>query len=105
MESQQHEVADQLIYDYRRATLTEPDRALCEFAAKLTRWPGAMEQQDFNRLCQQGFGDEQITIAVQAIGYFNYINRIAEGLGIDPEAWMKPTPAEWREKKGKDYHP
>ncbi len=30
-----------------------------------------------------------------------YINRIAEGLGVDPEGWMKPEPSEWRERKAK----
>ncbi len=28
-------------------------------------------------------------------------NRIAEGLGVDPEDWMKPAPSEWRERKAK----
>ena len=45
--------------------------------------------------CQNRF------LAVQVIGYFNYINRIAEGLGVDPEDWMKPAPSEWRERKAK----
>ena len=48
---------------------------------------------------QHGLTDEQITIAVQVIGYFNYINRIAEGLGVDPEDWMRLAPSEWRRKK------
>jgi uncharacterized peroxidase-related enzyme len=93
-------VAEQLIYDYRRAPLAPEDRALCDFAAKLTLRPGSMEKQDLGLLRQQGFTDEQITVAIQVIGYFNYINRIAEGLGVDPEDWMKPAPSEWRLKKG-----
>jgi len=32
-----------------------------------------------------GFGDEGIHDAIQVIAYFNYINRVAEGVGIDPE--------------------
>ena len=62
-----------------------------------------MGQHDFDLLSERGFADEQITIAVQVIGYFNYINRIAEGLGVDPEQWMKPMPSEWRRMKAKDY--
>lgn len=62
-----------------------------------------MGKPDFLLLAQHGFTDEEITIAVQVIAYFNYINRIAEGLGIDPEAWMKPPPSEWRNRKGKQY--
>jgi uncharacterized peroxidase-related enzyme len=94
-------VAEQLIYDYRRAPLSGEDRALCDFAAKLTLRPGMVEKPDIDSLCQVGFSDEQITVATQVIGYFNYINRIAEGLGVDPEDWMKPTPSEWRQRKAK----
>lgn len=100
-ESGQNEVADQLIYDYRQASLSAADRALCDFAARRTLRSGALSQSDFDRLGQHGFTDEQITIAVQVIGYFNYINRVAEGLGVDPEDWMKPTPVEWRRTKAK----
>jgi len=62
-----------------------------------------MVKQDVDALSSHGFTDEQITIAVQIIAYFNYINRIAEGLGVDPEDWMKPTASEWRKRKGTDY--
>ena len=48
---------------------------------------------------EHGLTDEQITLAVQVISYFNYINRIADGLGVDPEGWMQPSPAEWRRRK------
>lgn len=76
---------------------------MCDFAAKLTLQPGTMAQRDFQTLVQNGFTDEQITIAVQVIGYFNYINRVAEALGVDPEGWMQPAPTEWRQRKAKDY--
>lgn len=94
-------MAEQLIYDYRRAPLSREDRALCDFAAKLTLQPGMMEKQDLDLLSRCGFSDEQITVATQVVAYFNYINRIAEGLGVDPEDWMKPTPSEWRRKKAR----
>jgi len=37
------------------------------------------------------------------IGYFNYINRVAEGLGVDQESWMDVPYNEWRRDKGRDY--
>ncbi|MBM3839511.1 MAG: hypothetical protein FJ398_16380 [Verrucomicrobia bacterium] len=67
-----------MIYDYRLAPLSREDRALCDFAAKLTLQPGAMDKSDFDRLIEHHFTEEQITIAVQVIGYFNYINRVAD---------------------------
>ena len=48
-----------------------------------------------------GITDEQITIAAQVIGYFNYINRIADGLGVEHEDWMTASKEEWLEKKAK----
>jgi len=46
---------------------------------------------DVQALRDHGFSDEQITIAAQVIGYFNYINRIADGLGVDDEPEMAPA--------------
>ncbi len=36
----------------------------------------------------QGFSDTAIHDAVQVISYFNYINRVADALGVDLEQWM-----------------
>lgn len=76
--------------DFRRADLSEADRALMEFAEKLTRTPWAMDPADLDRLRGQGFSDEMILDAVQVIAYFNYINRIADALGVDLEPDMPP---------------
>lgn len=88
-------MADQLIWDYREAPLAPADRLLCDFAVKLTRRPGRMEEADVRRLLEAGFSEQEVTVAVQVIGYFNYINRVADGLGVDPEAWMTPGRDEW----------
>ena len=45
---------------------------------------------DVEGLRAAGFSDEAISDAAQVIGYFNYINRIAEGLGVDLEEGMAP---------------
>ena len=47
-----------------------------------------MSSFDIDDLRQAGFTDRAIHDAVQVISYFNYINRVADGLGIDPEQWM-----------------
>jgi hypothetical protein len=46
-----------------------------------------------------GFTDDQITIATQVISYFNYINRIADGLGVDMEGWMTSSEESWKSEK------
>lgn len=84
------------------AALSDADRALCDFAVRLTRVPSAVTAADVDGLRAHGFRDDQITVAVQVIGYFNYINRVAEGLGVDAEAWMTPTRADWLAQRDRD---
>jgi len=74
--------------DFREATLSDVDRALCEHAARLTRTPAAMGQADVDQLRAVGLSDVAIHDATQVIAYFNYINRIADGLGVDLEEGM-----------------
>ena len=98
-ESQNPEQAERLIYDYREADLAEADRALCDFAVKLSRNPHGMAEADIDALRDRGLSDKQISHATQVISYFNYINRIADGLGIDPEDDMQPAREEWLKRK------
>jgi len=49
-----------------------------------------MESGDLDALRDAGLSDKEILDAVQVISYFNYINRLADALGCDPEPWMKP---------------
>ena len=77
--------ADQIATDYRQAVMADADRALCDHAVKLTTAPASVGPQDIDRLRSLGLSDRAIGDATQVIAYFNYINRIAEGLGVDPE--------------------
>ncbi|MEQ8767580.1 MAG: peroxidase [Planctomycetota bacterium] len=78
--------------DWRSAELSPADRALAAFAEKLTREPAAMSPKDLEILREHGMDDEAISSATQVIAYFNYINRIADALGVDLEEWMPPHP-------------
>lgn len=77
--------------DWNSAGLDEQTLALVRFAEKLTRTPSAIGAEDIERLRQVGLDDRGISSCVQVISYFNYINRVAEGLGIDPEDWIDAT--------------
>ena len=68
--------------------MSPADRALCDYALKLTRTPGAMNETDVAALREAGFDDRAIHDAAQVIAYFNYINRIADGLHVDLEPEM-----------------
>lgn len=72
-------------HDYTRAVLSDVDRALCDYAVKLTRTPFDVKAADVEKLRGLGLSDAAILDAVEVAAYFNYINRVADGLGIDPE--------------------
>jgi uncharacterized protein YciW len=61
---------------------------LCDYAAKLTRSITTMSANDLASLRAVGLSDRDIHDAAQVIAYFNYITRIAEGLGTDLEPEM-----------------
>jgi uncharacterized peroxidase-related enzyme len=103
LESHDQITAERLTQDFRAANLSAADRALCDFAAKLTLAPGKMTVSDINGLRDAGWSDEQIHIATQVVAYFNYINRIADALGVDNESWMSPPKEQWLASKANDY--
>ena len=76
-------VADNL--DALNLWLPQADRALLSYAAKLTRTPGAMTAADVESLRQSGFDDRAIHDACAVVGYFAFVNRIADGLGVELE--------------------
>lgn len=57
---------------------------LC-YAEKLTKKPNSVEKEDIKNLKEMGLSDKDILDLNQVVSYFNYVNRIAEGLGIELE--------------------
>lgn len=79
-----------LASDWRRAELSSVDRVLCAFAERLTRAPASHREEHVQALRAQGLDDGRILDALQVVSYFNYINRIADGLHVDLEPEMPP---------------
>lgn len=77
-----------IVRDWRSAPLSAADRALCAYGAKLTLRQEEMSPADLDTLRGHGFDDRAIHDATQVIGYFNYITRIADGLGVEPETFI-----------------
>ena len=71
--------------DYREADLGRIDRGILEFACKLTLSPADVDAGDLEALRELGLDDPTIHDVVQVTALFNYYDRIADGLGIDPE--------------------
>lgn len=63
-------------------------RALIAHAVLLTRDPRAADAAAVGRLRAVGLADRDVLDLTEVIAYFNYINRIADGLGVDPEEFM-----------------
>jgi uncharacterized peroxidase-related enzyme len=77
------------MHDYRKAQLSPRERALCDFAVTLTTQAAEVGEADIQALRATGLSDTDISDAIQVIGYFNYVTRVADGVGIDDEP-------EWR---------
>ena len=75
----------QLKEDYTRASLKAVDRAILHYAVKLTRTPGQVTPADLEALREASLRDRAILDVAQVTAYFNYVNRLADGLGVKLE--------------------
>ena len=71
--------------DYRSVPLPERETAMLEFAARLSATPPATGPGDVVRLREHGFDDRAILDICQIAAYFAFVNRLAEGLGVELE--------------------
>lgn len=83
-----HDLAERFAADWRTAGLDAPTLALLEFAHTLTVDPASVSRVHVDDLRSHGFTEEGITRAVEVIAFFNYINRVAEALGVPLEDWI-----------------
>jgi uncharacterized peroxidase-related enzyme len=68
--------------DYRAAPISEQDRTMLDYVAQLTRDATAINRQDHERLRAVGFDDRGILQITLIASWFNYINRVADALGV-----------------------
>jgi uncharacterized peroxidase-related enzyme len=66
---------------------------LCDFAVALTRDPSAVDAATIDPLRAAGLSDPAIHDAIQVVSFFNYINRIAEAVGIEDEPEWATRPS------------
>ena len=83
-----------LLHDYRTASLDPVDRAIADYVVALTRDATSITQQNHERLREVGFDDTGI-LQITLIGaWFNYINRVADALGVGRSSDVAPLPME-----------
>ena len=76
--------ADRITLDYRRAQLTARERAMLDFAVKVTKEPLTCEESDVDALRALGFSDEDVWDIIEVAAMFNYTNRLAMATGMMP---------------------
>jgi uncharacterized peroxidase-related enzyme len=78
-----------VVRDWTKAPLSPANQALCRYAEQLTAGPASVTPADLDTLRNHGFDDTAIHDATQVIAYFNYINRIADGLAVEDEEFIR----------------
>ena len=68
--------------DYKTAPISAQDRAMLDYVAQLTRDATGISRQDHERLREVGFDDRGILQITLIASWFNYINRVADALGV-----------------------
>jgi uncharacterized peroxidase-related enzyme len=68
--------------DYRAAPISEQDRVMLDYVAQLTRDATRIGPDDHARLRAAGFDDKAVLQITLIASWFNYINRVADALGV-----------------------
>lgn len=71
--------------DYTQAPITPQERVMLDYVVKLTKDAPQVRPADHQRLRQAGFDDKGILQITLIAAWFNYINRVADGLGVGRE--------------------
>jgi uncharacterized peroxidase-related enzyme len=79
------ELIDALKKDYTTAPITEQERVMVDYVVKLTRDATKVWKDDHERLRAAGFDDKAILQITLIASWFNYINRVADALGVGRE--------------------
>ena len=76
---------EQLTENYYTAEITDAERAMLDYASKLTVEPWKMVEADVVALRDEGFSDSAILDINQVTAYYAFANRLVDGLGVELE--------------------
>jgi len=82
------QLAERIEADYQTAGLDERRLSMLRYVEKLTRTPAKTTKEDVEGLRRAGFSDEDILHIAEVTAYYAYVNRIADGLGVEFETWI-----------------
>jgi len=78
------QLGEMLVMNYRVAPLDTRQRAMLDFAAKITSASATVEEEDRERLRPEGFSDRDIWDIANVAGFFNMTNRVASATAMRP---------------------
>lgn len=81
-ESEDDELVEGLKRDYTRLDLSPAERAMLDYAVKLTAAPSSVGEEDIKKLRAHGFDDRDILDIVYVICLYNFNDRLADATGI-----------------------
>jgi uncharacterized peroxidase-related enzyme len=76
------ELTEALKRDYTTARITDQERVMLDYVVKLTKDAPKVQKDDHVRLRAAGFDDKAILQITLIASWFNYINRVADALGV-----------------------
>ena len=76
-------LASHIMHDYTQADLDEQTRGMLDFAVKLTKNPSGNKKGDVEHLRSLGLSEQQILSTVLITCVFNFMTRLADGLGVE----------------------
>ena len=76
--------------DYRTAPISEQDKVMVEYVVKLTKDATQCSRADHEKLRAVGFDDRGILQITLIASWFNYINRVADALGVGRDILTEP---------------
>ena len=79
------DLVEALRRDYQTAAITEQERAMLDYAVQMTKDATKISRADHERLRAAGFDDRGILQITLIAAWFNYINRVADALGVGRE--------------------
>jgi uncharacterized peroxidase-related enzyme len=79
------ELIESLKRDYTAAPITQQERVMLDYVVKLTKDATKVWKDDHARLRAAGFDDKAILQITLIASWFNYINRVADALGVGRE--------------------
>lgn len=82
-------LVEQIKQDHRDASISDADKGMLDYAVKLTKTPWDMKKQDVGKLRDLGFSDAAILDINQTTAYYAYVNRLADGLGVELEPYWQ----------------